>query len=80
MTMEDRPSVEINGRRVYLSESSPEYAEWLASRARTDAGRTMLSDPMYRYAIGHVRAIEDEAEAMGARKERERFAADEGGE
>jgi len=30
---------------------------------RTEAERQMLTDPMYRFAIGHVTAIEDEAAA-----------------
>ncbi len=33
---------------------------------RTEAGRAMLGDPLYRHAIGHILAIEAEAAAEAA--------------
>lgn len=35
----------------------------------TDAGRAMLRDPLYRHAVGHVRAIEREAAERATRQE-----------
>jgi hypothetical protein len=35
---------------------------------RTEAGQTMLRDPLYRHAIGHVLAIEEQAAAEARRE------------